>query len=155
MVFTGKAKFFVRHFILLLIVYNIVWIPWQFAFHTKFEGIHLALEIFTIILYTLDIFFRIKNLRKMRVVNKNEEGEQRIFDSHGPNVFEMDTQELFNERSYYLKWELATTVIAVVPISLIFDCIDFYPPDKTSVYFHMVFCSLRLAKVLPLRKFFN
>jgi hypothetical protein len=50
-------KHFKEPVILIVIVWNVLFIPLQFAYKLSFEGIYLAFEIITILVYLLDIAF--------------------------------------------------------------------------------------------------
>lgn len=52
-----------RWSILILVSYNVVFIPIQFGYRIKFDGFVLAMEILTIIFYILDIKFRVQNIQ--------------------------------------------------------------------------------------------
>jgi hypothetical protein len=60
-----------RSSILFIAIYNIIFIPIQFGYRIKFDGLFLMMEIFTIILYGFDVKFRLTNLRLLESVGGN------------------------------------------------------------------------------------
>jgi hypothetical protein len=56
---------------LVIVMYNIIFIPLQFGYRIPFHGVYLVLEVSTVILYLLDIFYRVKNLRMLEKVGGN------------------------------------------------------------------------------------
>jgi len=65
--FTGiiSGRKFMKWSILFAVVYNIIFIPLQFGYRIDFEGFYLIFEVFTVILYCCDIYFRLRNLRML------------------------------------------------------------------------------------------
>ena len=62
---------FMKWSILLVSIYNILFIPLQFGYRINFEGPFLMMELFTIILYCFDIKFRMQNLKLLQSVGGN------------------------------------------------------------------------------------
>jgi hypothetical protein len=74
-----------------------------------------VLEIFTVILYLFDIFYRIKNLRLLKRAGGNlPESENEIEQTL------MDDRDQFGKRVRLIKFEIACSAIASIPFSLIF-----------------------------------
>lgn len=48
-----------RWSILILVIYNIIFIPLQFGYRVEFDGLLLTMELLTIVLYGFDIKFRV------------------------------------------------------------------------------------------------
>jgi hypothetical protein len=73
------------------------------------------LEIFTIILYLFDIFYRIKNLKMLEKAGGNlPESENEIEQTL------MDDRDQFGKRVRLIKIEIACSAIASIPCSFIF-----------------------------------
>jgi hypothetical protein len=51
--------------ILLIVIYNLIFIPLQFGYRIPFKGIYLVMEILTWLLYIFDIIYRSKNLKEL------------------------------------------------------------------------------------------
>jgi len=66
-----STRQFMRWSILFMAIYNIAFIPLQFGYRIKFDGIFLVMELFTIILYGFDIKFRLQNLKLLQAVGGN------------------------------------------------------------------------------------
>ena len=66
-----STRQFMRWSILLVSIYNILFIPLQFGYRIKFDGLFLVMELFTIILYCFDIKFRMQNLKLLQSVGGN------------------------------------------------------------------------------------
>ena len=58
--------FLYRILMIFVSVYNIIFIPLQFGFRIDFKGIYLIMEIFTILLYGIDVGVRIFEYRKIK-----------------------------------------------------------------------------------------
>jgi CRP-like cAMP-binding protein len=54
---------FMKYTILGLIIYNLVFIPLQLAFRIEFSTPLVLVEVLTVVVYSLDIYFRLRNLR--------------------------------------------------------------------------------------------
>ena len=54
----GSKRDFMRWSILLLSIYNAVFIPLQFAYRIPFDGMSLVMEVATMLMYACDIYFR-------------------------------------------------------------------------------------------------
>ena len=48
-----------------MIIYNIIYIPLQFAYRLNYETFFILMEIATMTSYCLDIYYRIQNLIKL------------------------------------------------------------------------------------------
>ena len=50
-------KNYLKGLVIILIVYNIVFIPLQFAFDIRFDGKYLIMEMLTLLFYSIDIIY--------------------------------------------------------------------------------------------------
>lgn len=57
---------FMRYLVLVLISYNIVFIPLQMAFRFDYQVIFVIMEVITVVVYGADLFLRIRNLRMLK-----------------------------------------------------------------------------------------
>jgi len=97
-------------------LYNIVFIPLQFAFLIPFEGFYFVFEILTIFTYSLDIVFRSRNIfllvRSSGVLpTSSNDYERRL----------RDDKEKLQKRLLRIKIEIACSAIALIPFSLLFQ----------------------------------
>lgn len=71
----SKISFSLRNFmqysILLISVYNMIFIPLQFGYRIPFRGKYLVLELVTILLYGMDIFFRLRHIKLLYMAGGN------------------------------------------------------------------------------------
>lgn len=75
----------------------------------------MVLEIFTVILYLFDIFYRIKNLMMLEKAGGNlPESENEIEQTL------MDDRDQFGKRVRLIKIEIACSAVAAIPFSFIF-----------------------------------
>ena len=51
---------------MLLVFYNLIFIPLQFGYRIKFEGFIMALEILTILMYSMEVGLRIYTAIRMK-----------------------------------------------------------------------------------------
>ena len=127
-------------------MYNIIFIPLQFGYRIPFHGVYLVLEVFTVILYLLDIFYRVKNLRMLEKAGGNlPQSENEIEQTL------MDDRDQFGKRVRSIKTEIACSAVALIPFSFIFQTLGQHEP----VLLVDTLCLLRLVKVLPLLKLFD
>ena len=54
----------------LFVVYNLVFIPLQFAFNIKFKPIYLVMEVLTILVYLMEIAIRVVKFRRLKKLSK-------------------------------------------------------------------------------------
>ena len=131
---------------LVIVMYNIIFIPLQFGYRIPFHGVYLVLEVFTVVLYLLDIFYRVKNLRMLEKAGGNlPQSENEIEQTL------MDDRDQFGKRVRLIKTEIACSAVALVPFSFIFQTLGQHEP----VLLVDTLCLLRLVKVLPLLKLFD
>jgi hypothetical protein len=70
---------------MLLVFYNLIYIPLQFAYRIEFKGVFLALEIITIVMYLLEIALRIyiairiKNLKSTQLALIRNSQDRKLF----------------------------------------------------------------------------
>lgn len=127
-------------------MYNIIFIPLQFGYRIPFHGVYLVLEVFTVILYLLDIFYRVKNLGMLKKAGGNlPQSENEIEQTL------MDDRDQFGKRVRLIKTEIACSAVALVPFSFIFQTLGQHEP----VLLVDTLCLLRLVKVLPVLKLFD
>jgi len=132
--------------ILLIVIYNIIFIPLQFAYRIEFTGIFAFLETVTILLYLLDIFFRCRNWRLLR-----KAGGNLISSSNLTEQTLMDDKDHFERRMKMIKIEICCSAVALVPFSLVFQSIGYHEP----LVLVDTLCLLRLVKLLPFIKLFE
>lgn len=105
-----------RWSILLIANYNNFFIPIQYAYRIKFDGFVLLMEILTIIFYSLDIWFRVQNIKHLESVGGNT--------NESENFSELTTmirdKDHFAKKIQIIKIEIACSTIALIPFSLIF-----------------------------------
>ena len=135
-----------KRIILIVICYNIVFIPLQFAYRLEYTTFYILMEIITVVSYTLDIYHRIKNLIQLNKMKGNlPESEKEIERTL------MDNIEHFKKRVSNLKTEIVTSCIAVLPFSMVFEMVGLHNP----ILITNTLCLLRLVKVYPLIKLFD
>jgi len=55
----------------LLVLYNVVFIPLQFAFRIQYNSIFILMEIIILLFYTFDLIYHIKQLKKIKYHNSH------------------------------------------------------------------------------------
>ena len=68
-------KNFMRVVMAILSFYNIVFIPLQFGFRIKMQGIYLVMEMFTILFYLLDAGLRLVTIGRLKKVREMSDTE--------------------------------------------------------------------------------
>lgn len=134
-----------RWIILLLSIYNVIFIPLQFAYRIDFHGVYLFLEIMTIFFYLVDIVYRFQNLRQLQDLNGNIADSEKEVERTM-----MDDRDHFESRLFNIKFEIASSAIAFFPFSLLFQLTQVREPTVPISFL----CLLRLAKYLPMHKLF-
>jgi hypothetical protein len=104
-----------QNVMLLLTIYNLMFIPIQMAFRIPFEGVYLGLECLTILAYTFDISRRAVKLRKLRKINTISDRKLRLKD----RKLKRDTELLKNTINTQ-RTEIIMTAIAIFPFNLLF-----------------------------------
>lgn len=127
---------------LCLALYNMFFIPLQFAYRIEFKGIYLALEVLTIIIYLVEIATRVVEYKKLRKVVPEVNLESKMFSA--------DNQKL-QERLSVIKFEVVTTSLALFPISLIAQAAKWFHPFGV----YLLLCSIRIIKLRPVKKFWR
>jgi len=51
-----------KYSILILSTYNLIFTPLQFAYRIDYKGIFAIMELFTVVIYLFDIYYRKRNL---------------------------------------------------------------------------------------------
>ena len=128
-----------------MVLYNLVFIPLQFGYRIPFNGIYLLLEVFTILLYGADIYFRVLNIRMLLSAQGNINSEKEI------ETELMEDKDQFARRIYDIKVEIFCSAVALVPFSFIFETFQIRDP----VFLVDFLCLLRLLKFLPFLKMFE
>lgn len=135
-----------RYIILLLIAYNIVFIPLQLAFRFEYQVIFIIMEVITVLLYGVDIFFRIRNLRQLKEARGNLPYSEKEVEKTM-----MDNIEHFMKRISQLNIEIVTGILSILPFSFAFKMCNYHEP--------LILCNtlslLRLTKIYPLIKLFD
>ena len=129
-----------------VIMYNIVFIPLQFAYDISFKWPFWFLEILSIAVYIADFILRFRNLRMLILTNGKME--------HSSNIMERklaEDKEEYMKRILYVKVELVCSAVAALPFAFVFDVAGV---KKDSVLI-VALCLLRLVKIWPLFKIFN
>lgn len=54
----------------LVAIYNLVFIPIQFAFNLKFKPVYLVMEAITILIYLIDISIRVYKYRALTILSQ-------------------------------------------------------------------------------------
>jgi hypothetical protein len=111
---TGRQ--FMRWSVLLIAVYNVIFIPLQFAYRIKFDNGILMMEIFTLILYALDIYFRVQNIRQLEQVGGNLQDSE----INSELTAMVRDKDQFAKKVQLIKIEIACSTIAWFPFSLVF-----------------------------------
>jgi len=123
------------------VVYNLIFIPLQFAFHFKFKHFYLVMEVLTILVYLAEIFIRVYKFRKLKKLGITP---IEMIKNAKDRYLRSDNRELRREtRQQLLK--LIVTSIAVLPFSLILSYTNSYKP----FHFLIIVRSLRLIKWRP------
>jgi hypothetical protein len=85
------------------------------AFRLKYNSLFVFIEVTTVFAYGTDIYYRVKNLYKLRRIGGNMPNSEKLYEKTM-----MDNIEHFNKRIVHLKIEIATSALAIVPFSFIF-----------------------------------
>lgn len=141
-----NARNTMKVLVLIIIIYNIIFIPLQMAFRIKYTSILVVMEVLTVLIYGLDIYFRVKNLRALNKARGNLPESTLEYEATM-----MDNIEHFKKRTSALKVEIVSSCFAIVPFSLCFQVFDYHEPLLVC----NPLCLLRLVKVLPMIKLFD
>lgn len=104
------------------------------------------MEFLTVVLYLLDVFFRTKNLWQLQDQDWDEMNDKKDDDQ-----ILIDEKDQFIKRKTKLKIEIVTSLVAVVPFSLIFQLAQQHEP----VLLVDFLCLLRIVKIMPILKLFE
>lgn len=143
-----KMKKIKEWVILLIITYNIGFIPLQFSYKLEFSPVFIVMEVTTIVVYLLDIAFKfhtISWLCNLDCIDHSvlKRKHRKIKQSTHHRLKEIERQ----------KFQIVVTLIAVVPLSLIIRSSETL--SQLNMYAIVGLCSLRLIKLQPLVKFFQ
>lgn len=134
-----------QNILLLFVLYNILFIPIQFAFKIPFEGVFLGFECATIVVYTFDMTFRIVKLRRLMNLHKIPDKDLRLKDRR----LKRDS-ELLKLAKRNLRIEILLTMLSVFPFNLLFQKTVWIKPRGVTA----ALCTLRMLNVIPIRKMF-
>lgn len=132
--------------IILLSVYNIIFIPLQGAYQIDYHGGFIFLEVLTLIVYAID-FYKILQVHKKTskilkgMIAGHKRDEKRLWRS-----IDDERKDLRK-----LKLDMLISVISWIPFTIIFWGAEVEEPYLFIFYIKM----LRLMKILPLYYFFN
>jgi hypothetical protein len=129
---------------LLVVNWNIWFIPLQFSFKIKFTGIFLALELITIVFYLLNtgfLYHRLSWLHNLDCVKEH------ILKRKDLILFQ--SNYLQAKEANKIKHKIIIGIIAILPMSWILSGSTLNP------YLTVMLCSIRLIKIYPLLKFFR
>jgi len=137
---------FMKYSILIISVYNLIFTPLQFAYRIDYKGIYLMMELFTVVLYVFDIYYRRRNLIYLTLAGGNipdstNEIEQTL----------MDDKDQFLKRLTLIKVEIACSAAAAIPFGFFFQIFEYHEPQMLTI----TLCVLRLVKILPFLKMFD
>ena len=135
-----------QNLMLLLTIYNLVYMPIQMAFRIPFEGIFLGLECLTIVAYVFDIGWRAHKLRKLLRIHSISDRKLRLKDRKLKRDTELLKQTISTQRT-----EVIMTAIAIFPFNLLFQHTEWIQPRG----FTAALCSFRMVKAMPLVKMFR
>lgn len=126
-------------------MYNIVFIPLQGGYRIKYTPIFIIMEILTIILYSIDVYIRIKDHKDLDVKIKNEENHIDKEEKHIQD-FNILKKALKANRTI-----IALTIVSIIPFSLVFQLSGI---DNPLLVIYYLKC-LRLVKLSPILKVFE
>ena len=110
------ASFILRIILIIISVYNIVWIPLQFGYFLKFEGYKLGMEVVTVVFYTFDAVILIIDVILMRrVAREIREYKIAIEDTKWDSLISLEKML----RKRYI--EVGRGVLAALPIAFVLD----------------------------------
>lgn len=129
---------------LILVNWNIWFIPLQFSFKIPFTGFLLVIEIITIIFYLITngfLYHRLSWLHNLDCVK-----EQTL---KRKDLILFQSNYLQQKEAQSIKQKIVIGFIATLPMSWILSGQSLDP------YLTVLLCSLRLVKLYPLMKFFR
>ena len=98
-----------QNLMLLLTIYNLVYMPIQMAFRIPFEGIFLGLECLTIVAYVFDIGWRAHKLRKLLRIHSISDRKLRLKDRKLKRDTELLKQTISTQRTEVIMTAIAIT----------------------------------------------
>lgn len=141
-------KHFKEAVVLLILNYNIWFIPIQYSFQLPFDGYLLTLEILTILVYLADIGFLYHTTSWLRNLDCVDDEVLRRKDRKIKQSIYLQRKEVEEMHK-----QIVITILAMVPLSLIISLVPgaYLGLNK---YLHCAIVTLRLIKVKPLTKLF-
>ena len=134
-----------RIILILLLVYNIVFIPLQGAYRTKFSKEFIILEIITILFYLTDLLLLWRKYRKLKN-SLNKVG----FEADTNNVV-WKPVEVQKKKLVILKIDFVASILSCFPFAMIFSLSEVDKPYLIIYYLKWT----RLLKIWPLLRFSN
>lgn len=128
-------------------IYNYIFIPLQLAFRIPMTGKYLAFEIVTIVVYLIEIVIRIWELEKMSKLDKTP---MVLIQDINDKKLKAD-KEAYDKKKSIHKYEIVTSIIATIPVSLIVSYTKYYDPWWAIA----ILVAARLIKIRPLYKLFK
>jgi len=135
-----------KFLMLVTMLYNMVFIPFQFGFSISFHWPFWFFEAITLVVLAADIYLRKKNLDELI------SSDGKMFTSSNLNERQLaDDREEYARRMRAVHFELVSSIIAFFPFSMVFD----FAGVSTEHTIVVILCCLRLVKIWPVYKFFS
>ena len=137
-----------RFTIFILSLYNVIFVPMQFAFRISYNGWILAMEILTISFYLLDAIMR---FRTARLITRILETPFEDLENPDDQKMKMVREETLKIRRRNQKIEIACSLVASIPWSAAFAYYSYWEPW----YITNFVSTIRCFKIRPILKFFD
>jgi hypothetical protein len=111
---TKKAV--MKSLVIVTILYNMVFIPLQFAFSISFEWPFWFFEAITLVVFAVDIYLRKNNLDELILTNRTMYASSNLIH----RILAEDREE-YERRKRNVRFELVCSLIAFFPFSLVFS----------------------------------
>jgi len=134
---------FMKVAVFALVLYNVVFIPLQFAYRISYNAARVCAEILTITFYSIDIVLRIINYKQLVKTS----GTMPLSSNEFERKLNEDKEEFF-KRLRNVKIEIICSIVALVPFSLFFELSETRQP----LLIINTLCLLRLVKIWPIYK---
>lgn len=128
------------------IIYNMIFIPLQFAYDVHYDWPYWFFEIITMIVYAFDFYLRKNNLDQLIKTNGKMYSSSNFLERRLA-----EDKEEYERRKRNVRVELVCSGLAFVPFSMIFDLAGV----KKDNIFIVMLCLLRLVKIWPVYKIFK
>lgn len=126
--------------------YNIWFIPIHTAYKFPLQGVWLWLECATIVIYGLELIYRFFQYRHLNRIITLEESSLSIKDRKLKQDYEKLQGKIMAQKTEFL-----FTLIAIIPLNLIFDKKGWHQ----NVGYDVIIMSLRIVKLRPIAKIFK